>query len=83
MSSVTHRIDTTYLNEPVEFYPPKISKEEYRENITNLANHLIDTNKGYQGKEADAKNPFIWTWRECHALVQKAKQEDEQDELPF
>ena len=58
MSSVTHRIDTTYLNGPVEFYPPKISKEEYRENITNLANHLIDTNKGYQGKEADAKNPL-------------------------
>ena len=62
MSSVTHRIDTTYLNEPVEFYPPKISKEEYRENITNLANHLIDTNKGYQGKEADAKNPLKHTY---------------------
>ena len=38
---------------------------------------------GGRYKEADAKNPFIWTWRECHALVQKAKQEDEQDELPF
>ena len=38
---------------------------------------------GGRYKEADARNPFIWTWRECHALVQKAKQEDEQDELPF
>ena len=29
MGSVTHRIDTTYLNEPIEFYPTKIYKEEY------------------------------------------------------
>ena len=29
------------------------------------------------------KNPYAWTWRECHALVKKAKQEENQDELPF
>ena len=38
---------------------------------------------GGRYKEVDEKNPFAWTWRECHALVKKYKQEDEQDELPF
>ena len=62
INSVTNKIDTTYLNTPVEFYPSKYSKEEYRENVTNLANHLIDTKKGIEGEEANAVNPLKHTY---------------------
>jgi len=62
INSVTHKIDTSYLNTPVEFYPPKYSKKEYRENIANLANHLIDTKKGLEGEEANAVNPLKHTY---------------------
>ena len=38
---------------------------------------------GGRYKEVSDDNPYHWTYRECHALIKKAKQGDEQNELPF
>ena len=36
MNSVIRKIDTTYLNNAVEFYPSVLTKQEYRDYVTDI-----------------------------------------------
>jgi hypothetical protein len=38
---------------------------------------------GKRYKEASEDDPYTWSYKECHALLQKARQGGEQDGLPF
>ena len=62
MGQVTHRIDTTWLNNPVEFYPTVHSKEEYRDSITNLHKHIESSKEGISSEEANETNPVKHTY---------------------
>ena len=38
---------------------------------------------GRRFKLQDANNSYAWTYKECHALLQKKRQGGIQDEIPF
>jgi|TARA_A100001201_G_scaffold125507_1_gene109838 hypothetical protein len=38
---------------------------------------------GRQYKKTSEDNPYMWEYRECHALLQKATPKDNRRELPF
>ena len=62
MDSVIRRIDTTYLNNPIESYPPKITKQEYRSYITDIHKQISNREDSIEGEEANAINPLKHTY---------------------
>ena len=62
MNSVIKRIDTTYLNNAVESYPPEISRQEYRNYVTDIDNNLKKHKDSVEGEEANAINPVKHTY---------------------
>ena len=62
MNSVVNRIDTTYLNNPIESYPPEISRQEYRNYVTDIDNNLKKHKDSVEGEEANAINPVKHTY---------------------
>ncbi len=40
MPSVIKRVDTSYLNKPIESYPAKITKQEYRNYVSSIDENL-------------------------------------------
>jgi len=62
MNSVARRIDTTYLNNAVESYPSVLTKQEYRDYVTNIQEEIISREDSVEGEEANAVNPVKHTY---------------------
>ena len=62
MNSVAKRIDTTYLNNAVESYPSVLTKQEYRDYVTNIQEEIISREDSVEGEEANAVNPVKHTY---------------------
>ena len=41
MNSVVNRIDTTYLNNAIESYPSALTKQEYRDYVTDIHKQIL------------------------------------------
>lgn len=62
MNSVVNRIDTTYLNNAIESFPPVLSKQEYRDYVTDIHEKISNHEDSIEGEEADAINPLKHTY---------------------
>jgi len=62
MNSIARRIDTTYLNNAVESYPSVLTKQEYRDYITNIQEEISSREDSVEGEEANAINPVKHTY---------------------
>ena len=62
MDSVIRRIDTTYLNNPIESYPSVLSKQEYRNYVTDIHKQISNREDSIEGEEANAINPLKHTY---------------------
>ncbi len=62
MDSVIRRVDTTYLNNPIKTYPAKISKQEYRDYVTDIQKEISSREDSVEGEEANAINPVKHTY---------------------
>jgi len=62
MNSVARKIDTTYLNNAVESYPSVLTKQEYRDYVTNIQEEIISREDSVEGEEANAVNPVKHTY---------------------
>ena len=62
MNSVVRRIDTTYLNNPIEFYPSVLTKQEYRDYVTDIHKKISNREDSIEGEEANAINPLKHTY---------------------
>ena len=69
--------------------PPEPDRKCKQQIGCNRLNNITYTDKegntycGRRYKETEEGNPYKWQYRECHALLQSARQGGEQREIPF
>ena len=62
MPSVIRRVDTSFLNTPLESYPAKITKQEYRNYVSEIDQNLKTHKNRIHEDVVDAVNPSKHTF---------------------
>ena len=62
MPSVIKRVDTSFLNTPLESYPAKITKQEYRNYVSEIDQNLKTHKNRIHEDVVDAVNPLKHTF---------------------
>ena len=88
LNKLIEKIKARYPNHNFDIPPPPDTKCKQEYDCKKLGNITYRDMEGniYCGKrykQTKENNPYNWEYKECHALLEKARPEDKQKELPF